>query len=166
MWVIRNDVAFKAYKVKVSASTMSDNEDGELEGSPFEIHKEDAGEFQSGAASSEFVLRLNGSQGHDHDEEEVLDDTLTHNSEEDPQLDLDLVVREQSGLSLSDQDLISDEMWVKQQEILRQNEEKRALLFKQLEHKKQLNELLLKQEQERKKLADMEKQVDQLEQKR
>ena len=96
----------------------------------------------------------------DKSEEQRYD--YTDNSEGDPQL----VVMEQSVLSLSDQDLISDEMWEKQQEILRQNEEKRAVLFKQLERKKQLNELLLKQEQERKKLADMEKLVDQLEQKR
>ena len=92
----------------------------------------------------------------------MLDDTLTHRSgSETPRLP-----EEESLLSINDQDLIEDDVWERQQQILQSNREWREKLKLQLARKKELNEALLKEEQERRALAKIELEVSRLETRR
>ena len=121
-------------------SSLDEVEDGQLLESPFEVHGEENDEFQS-------------NPGDIDDNDETL--------EEPERLD-----EEQSVLSLNDQDLGLDDMWEKQREILKSNEEKREKYRVQLLRKKQLQEALLKQEEDRRQIAAMERTIFDLEKKR
>ena len=68
-------------------------------------------------------------------------------------------------LSLDEKDIVQDDLWEKQQDILRANSERREQARKQLTQCKELNEALLKQE-ERRALAKMEQECQQLKQRR
>ena len=76
------------------------------------------------------------------------------------------LAEEESILSVNDNDLVQDEVWQRQQEILQANKEHRDRLRLQLMRKKELNEALLQEEEECKALALMKREVSRLENKR
>ena len=136
--------------------TEHEMEEGQLAESPFNVHVDD-GEFHSTSNRSE------GENDHDHDES-ILDDTLTHRS--DNENEVPKLAEEESILSVNDHDLVQDEVWKRQQEILQVNKEHRDRLRLQLMRKKELNEALLREEEEHKALALMKREVSRLENKR
>ena len=131
-----------------SVSDRGEKEDGQIEDSPLELHAVGDQEFHNSSES-----------GTGNQELEELDDTLLDQSPR--KLD-----DEESMLSSKDQDLAQDEVWQQQQKILLQNQEKRDKYKLQLQRRKQLNEALLRQEQDRLDIAKMEQQVTNLERKR
>ena len=130
-------------------------EEGQIEESPLRIHHDaEDDDFHSGSMNSQLL---------DIDQERGLEDTLI---EEGDNESVHKFHEEESVLSLNDTEIVKDEVWERQQEILRSNREKREYLRIQLEQKKKLNEQLLWQEQERREIAHMEKEVSELEQRR
>ena len=131
----------------------SEMEDGQLAESPFDLHGNDQGEFMTGSHQSDMT---------DTEQDEVLDQTLTHRSDTEPQK----LEEEQSLLSMNDHELIQDEVWEQQQKILQENKHRREMAKLKLLRKKELNEALLREEEERRALAEMEREVSQLENRR
>ena len=86
--------------------------------------------------------------------------TIQTSEQGDPEAE-DLQEEERDG-----QDLGSDEVWQKQEQILASNREKRERLRKRLERQKQIAEEKLWDEQERMELVRMENEIKQLNQKR
>ena len=128
-------------------------EEGQLMDNPVNVHHEDDGEF-----NSESVQSQTQEKQLDYDDTLLDEDNDEESSHKCPE--------KESVLSLDDKDIVQDELWEKQQEILLVNSEWHEQARKQLARRKELNKALLKQEEERCALAKMEQEVYQLEQKR
>ena len=139
---------------KKFANMADEIEDGQIADSPFRIHNdEDDDDFHTGSVNSQ-ALEL--------DQQGVLEDTLVEEG------DSDSVQKfiEESVLSLNNTDIMQDDVWDRQQDILKVNREKCEQLRIQLERRKKLNEALLRAEQDRRELAQMKRHVLELETRR
>ena len=102
-----------------------------------------------------------------HDGEAVsvrsgLDETLMGESME-AEPELPRMGAEDSIISVANHDLVKEDVWWQQQEILRSNSEKREQLRIQLERRRLLNKALLKEEEERREIQHMQNKVEDLE---
>ena len=114
----------------------SEYEEGQVEDSPFTVHHDGDDEFNTDSLLSDEC---------EDEQQHGLDDTLTQPLEgQNPPR----VGGEESILSVPDHELVQDEVWQQQQEILRANKEKREKVCVQLQRRHEVAEALLKEEEE------------------